>query len=163
LVTPLHSAVLQDAMQCLILALAGLISLLCRKEMNMFRTISALVCTLAFVGCVNQNTWSPAVDPYNDPNASKLSVNEAECRQIAQKASGNSMQETGKGAAIGGLIGAAAGAAIGAAVGSPGKGAAVGAAAGGFGGGASQGAKSNESFQEVFKNCMKARGHTVLN
>jgi len=131
--------------------------------MNMFRTISALVCTLAFVGCVNQNTWSPAVDPYNDPNASKLSVNEAECRQIAQKASGNSMQETGKGAAIGGLIGAAAGAAIGAAVGSPGKGAAVGAAAGGFGGGASQGAKSNESFQEVFKNCMKARGHTVLN
>jgi hypothetical protein len=84
-------------MQRSILALAGLISLLCRKEMNMFRTISALVCTLAFVGCVNQNTWSPAVDPYNDPNASKLSVNEAECRQIAQKASGNSMQETGKG------------------------------------------------------------------
>ena len=128
----------------------------------MTRMLPALVCALALAGCVNQNTWTPAVDPYNDPNAARLGVDEAQCRQIAQKASGGAMQSTGKGTIIGGLLGAAAGAAIGAAAGDPGMGAAVGAAAGGFGGGAYGSAKSGQSFEQVFKNCLRERGHTVL-
>ncbi len=118
---------------------------------------------IAVAGCVNQNTWTPSVDPYNDPNAARLGVDEAQCRQIAQQASGGSLQQTGKGALVGGLLGAAAGAAIGAAAGDPGMGAAVGAAAGGLGGGAYQGTKSNQSFEQVFKNCLRGRGHNVLN
>jgi outer membrane lipoprotein SlyB len=123
----------------------------------------ALAVAFALAGCVNQNTWSPTVDPYTDPNAARLGIDEAQCRQIANQSAGSSLQQTGKGALIGGLLGAAAGAAIGAAAHDPGMGAAIGAAAGGFGGGAYEGTKSNQSFQQVFTNCMRERGHKVLN
>ena len=122
-----------------------------------------LVATIALAGCVNQNTWSPTVDPYTDPNAARLGTDEAQCRQIATQSSGGSLEQTGKGAILGGLLGAAAGAAIGAAAGNAGRGAAIGAATGGFGGGAYEGAKTSKSFQQVFTNCMRERGHTVLN
>jgi uncharacterized protein YcfJ len=113
-------------------------------------------------GCVNQNTWRPTVDPYNDPNSERLGIDEAQCRQIAQQSAGGTAQETGKGAAMGGLFGAALGAAIGAAAGNPGEGAAIGAAAGGFGGGARGASKSGDQFKQVFVNCMRGRGHNVL-
>ena len=129
----------------------------------MAKTWSVLVATIALAGCVNQNTWSPTVDPYTDPNAARLGTDEAQCRQIATQSSGGSLQQTGKGAILGGLLGAAAGAAIGAAAHDPGMGAAIGAAAGGFGGGAYEGARTSQSFQQVFTNCMRERGHTVLN
>ena len=129
----------------------------------MAKTWSVLVATLALAGCVNQNTWSPTVDPYTDPNAARLGTDEAQCRQIATQSSGGSLQQTGKGAILGGLLGAAAGAAIGAAAHDPGMGAAIGAAAGGFGGGAYEGTKSNQGFQQVFTNCLRERGHKVLN
>ena len=129
----------------------------------MVKRCSVLVATIALAGCVNQNTWSPTVDPYTDPNAARLGIDESQCRQIATQSSGGSLQQTGKGALLGGLLGAAAGAAIGAAAHNPGMGAAIGAAAGGFGGGAYEGAKTSQSFQQVFTNCMRERGHTVLN
>jgi len=127
------------------------------------RAGSVLVAVIALAGCVNQNTWSPTVDPYTDPNAARLGIDEAQCRQIANQAAGSSLQQTGKGALLGGLLGAAAGAAIGAAAHDPGMGAAIGAAAGGFGGGAFEGTKSNQSFQTIFTNCLRERGHKVLN
>lgn len=130
---------------------------------NTSRTAPALVAVLALAGCVNQNTWTPTVDPYTDPNAARLGTDEAQCRQIATQASGGSLEQTGKGVLIGGLLGAAAGAAIGAAVGDPGAGAAIGAAAGGFGGGGYEASKSSQSFQQVFENCLRERGHRVLN
>jgi outer membrane lipoprotein SlyB len=129
----------------------------------MAKTWSMTVAALALAGCVNQNTWTPTVDPYTDPNAARLGIDEAQCRQIAQQASGGSLQQTGKGALIGGLLGAAAGAAIGAAAHDPGMGAAIGAAAGGFGGGGYEAAKTSQSFEQVFSNCLRERGHTVLN
>jgi outer membrane lipoprotein SlyB len=129
----------------------------------MVKRCSVLVATIALAGCVNQNTWSPTVDPYTDPNAARLGTDEAQCRQIATQSSGGSLEQTGKGAILGGLLGAAAGAAIGAAAGNAGMGAAIGAATGGFGGGAYEGAKTSKSFQQVFTNCMRERGHTVLN
>lgn len=127
------------------------------------KTWSVLVAAIAFAGCVNQNTWSPTVDPYTDPNAARLGIDEAQCRQIAEQSSGGSLRQTGKGAILGGLLGAAAGAAIGAAAGDPGMGAAIGAATGGFGGGTYEGVQSNRDFQQVFTNCMRERGHRVLN
>ena len=77
-------------------------------------------------GCVNQNTWVPTVDTYGDPNAWRLSQDEAQCRQLAMQASGSTVKKTAEGVGIGGLLGAAAGAAIGAAAGDPGMGAAIG-------------------------------------
>jgi outer membrane lipoprotein SlyB len=128
----------------------------------MAKIASTLVVVLALAGCVNQNTWSPTVDPYTDPNAARLGMDEAQCRQIAQQASGGSLEQTGKGAIVGGLLGAAAGAAIGAAVHDPGAGAAIGAAVGGFGGGGYEAAKTSQSYQQVFANCLRERGHPVL-
>jgi len=134
-----------------------------RLTQELARLAAVLVIAAALAGCANQNTWSPTVDPYTDPNVARLGTDEAQCRQIAMQASGGSLQQTGKGAILGGLLGAAAGAAIGAAAGDAGMGAAIGAAAGGFGGGAYEGAQSNEKFQQVFTNCLRERGHTVLN
>ena len=117
---------------------------------------------LVLVGCVNQNTWVPTVDTYSDPNAWRLSQDEAQCRQLAMSASGSSVKKTADGTGIGGLLGAAAGAAIGAAAGDPGLGAAVGAAAGGFGGGAYEGFSTNAAFKTDFDNCLRERGHQVI-
>lgn len=116
----------------------------------------------ALVGCVNQNTWTPTVDTYGDPNAWRLSQDEAQCRQLAMQAAGSSLKKTAEGTGIGGLLGAAAGAAIGAAAGDPGMGAAVGAAAGGFGGGAYEGFSTNAAFEKDFENCLRERGHQVI-
>jgi outer membrane lipoprotein SlyB len=117
---------------------------------------------LVLAGCVNQNTWTPTVDTYNDPNAWRLSQDEAQCRQLAMHASGSSLKQTAEGTAIGGLLGAAAGAAIGAAAGVPGMGAAIGAAAGGFGGGGYESFETTDQFKNAFDQCLRERGHQVI-
>jgi len=124
--------------------------------------IPAVLVVLLLLGCVNQNTWTPTIDPYGDPNAARITQDEVECRQLAEQASGGSLRKTAEGVGIGGAIGAAAGAALGAIVGSPGAGAAMGATLGGFGGGMSEGSKSNQTFQSAFDECMTNRGHKVL-
>lgn len=129
----------------------------------MYATRILALAALALSGCVNQNTWTPTVDAYNDPNAWRISQDEAQCRQLALQASGGSLKKTAEGTGIGGLLGAAAGAAIGAAVGVPGMGAAIGAAAGGFGGGTYEGLENNQAFKNGFDQCMRERGHQVIN
>ncbi|GJL80176.1 MAG: hypothetical protein NPINA01_31650 [Nitrospinaceae bacterium] len=131
----------------------------------MYKTITAvfLVSAMALTGCASQGDWRPTVDPYGDPNAASIERNIVECRQLAKNAAGSTAKEAGKGALIGGAIGAAAGAALGAAVGSPGKGAAIGAAAGGIGGGAKQGFGAEGDYKEAYKECMRGRGHRVIN
>jgi len=122
-----------------------------------------LCSTLAVAGCASVTGWTPTVDPYNDPNANRISADTVECKQLASQSSGWTPGETAKGMAVGGLLGAAAGAAIGAAVGDPGTGAAIGAAAGGVGGGAHQGYNAEQTYQSAFRTCMRNRGHNVLN
>lgn len=126
-------------------------------------TSLGLAFALALSGCATQTGWAPTVDPYNDPNANRISADMVECKQLALQASGGTSTEALKGGAVGGLIGAAAGAAIGAAVGSPGTGAAIGAATGGVGGAASKGYGSEENYQIAFRQCMRNRGHNVIN
>jgi outer membrane lipoprotein SlyB len=109
---------------------------------------------LALAGCVNQNTWTPTVDTFNDPNAWRLSQDEAQCRQLAMHASGGSLKKTAEGTAIGGLLGAA--------VGVPGMGAAIGAAAGGFGGGGYESFETTDQFKQAFDQCLRERGHQVI-
>ena len=128
----------------------------------MQRTLLAAACALVLAGCVNQNTWTPTVDTYGDPNAWRLSQDEAQCRQLAMQSSGGSVKNTAEGVGIGGLLGAAAGAAIGAAAGSPGMGAAIGAAAGGFGGGAYESFDTGSAFKSAFDQCLRQRGHDVI-
>jgi hypothetical protein len=129
----------------------------------MTRCGSILALALLLGGCVNQNTWKPSVDPYADPNAANLSRDEADCRRIARESSGSTAGKTAKGTGIGAGVGAAAGAIFGAIAGSPGLGAAAGAAVGGLGGGGYEAIESSKDFKTVFSNCMRGRGHTVLN
>ncbi len=113
--------------------------------------------------CASQTGWTPTVDTYNDPNASRLNQDMAECQQLASQASGGLGKETLVGAGVGGLIGAAGGAALGAALGNAGTGAALGAATGGIGGGLSQGMNSETQYKHAYTNCLRERGHKVIN
>ena len=114
-------------------------------------------------GCYSQGGWTPTVDSYNDPNAYRINQDMAECKDLASHASGGTAKETLIGAGVGGLIGAAGGAALGAIAGSPGTGAAIGAAAGGIGGGAKQGFESEGQYKRAYSNCMRNRGHRIVN
>jgi hypothetical protein len=102
-------------------------------------------------GCAPQSPYPP----YGG------SADDAECRHIAESASGGTVTEVGKGAIVGGAVGAAAGAAAGAIAGNAGKGAAIGAATGGVGGAVVQGARKNQRYNDVFASCMRERGHNV--
>jgi outer membrane lipoprotein SlyB len=127
------------------------------------RTMMVALVAVAVAGCsVSQSTWTPTVDTYGDSRAQYVSRDMQECRELAMQASGSSTRKAVEGGAVGGLIGAAAGAALGAAFGSPGTGAAVGAAAGGLGTGAVRGVMSEQDFKSAFRQCMRNRGHTVL-
>lgn len=112
--------------------------------------------------CASQTGWTPTVDPYGDPNAYRLNQDMSECQNLARSASSTGI-ETAKGAGIGALLGAAGGAAIGAIAGNPASGAAIGAAAGGIGGGAKTGVDAESQYKRAYINCMRNRGHSVVN
>lgn len=114
--------------------------------------------------CYSYTDWTPTVDTYaNTANNSRLNQDMAECKQIALQASGGTATESAKGAAVGGLLGAASGAAIGAIAGNAGTGAAIGATAGGLGGATKQGLDSEEVYKRSYSNCLRNRGHSVVN
>jgi outer membrane lipoprotein SlyB len=124
---------------------------------------TALALTLAWTGCATRQPWSPTVDTYGSSRAQYVSRDTEECRHLALQVSGSAPEQAARGAVMGGLIGAAGGAALGAALGSPGTGAAIGAAAGGVGLGATRAAQSERAFKQAFSNCMRQRGHNVIN
>lgn len=136
--------------------------------MNKLSGSLAVVLSLLLTACADsggmQSFGAPtaAVDPANDPNAYRLQQDQYECRQIAEQGSGGTLASGAKGAAIGGLVGAAGGAAIGAIAGSPGTGAAIGAAVGGIGAGTQQGYSAHSDKNRIYKNCLRNRGHNVL-
>ncbi len=131
--------------------------------MSFVRNVSYGSSLMLLTACATYTDWKPTIDPHNDPHANRIERDLYECKQLSISASGDGAEESTKGAVLGGLLGAASGAAIGAVSGNAGSGAALGAAIGGFGGGAKQGFGTDNSYKEVFKKCLKNRGHTVLN
>jgi outer membrane lipoprotein SlyB len=118
---------------------------------------------LLCAACVTQQPWTPTVDTYGSSRAQYLPRDTEECRALAFQTSGSAPAEGARGAVVGGLVGAATGAAIGAAVGNVGRGAAIGGIAGGVGTGLSRTAQSEAQFKRAFNNCMRQRGHRVIN
>lgn len=118
---------------------------------------------IALGGCATAGNWAPTVDSKTSRDPASLSADMAECRELALQASGGTAGKSVEGALVGGAIGAAAGAAIGALSGSAGSGAATGAAVAGIGGGVAQGLSAEESFKSAYRNCLRGRGHQVLN
>ncbi|UOA09854.1 glycine zipper family protein [Methylobacter sp. S3L5C] len=123
---------------------------------------SVFIGSILLSGCYSYGGYQPTVDSYNDPNAYRINQDMAECKQLADQASGGTTKETAIGAGTGALLGAAGGAIIGAFTGSPGMGAAIGAAGGGFGGGAYKGLSTEEKYKSSYNNCMGNRGHKVV-
>lgn len=130
--------------------------------MKTLKISTVLVGGVLLSACASQTGWTPTVDPYNDPNAYRINQDMAECRQLAESASGGTAKEAAIGAGVGGLVGAAGGAVVGAFTGNPGAGAAIGAAAGGFGGAAKQGFSAEDKYKSAYNNCMSGRGHRVI-
>ena len=128
------------------------------KKLSAFVLVSAFI----FTGCASESGWRPTVDPHGDPHAEAIEYDQRECENLAHQSSGGTASSAGKGALVGGLIGAAGGAAIGAAFGSPGTGAMVGAAAGGIGGASQQGIGAEDQYKRSYVNCMRNRGHNVI-
>jgi len=130
----------------------------------MRRLASIVAVQLLFsTACAAQGGWSPTVDTFGSSRAQYLSRDKWECRELASQSSGSAAGSAARGAVQGGLVGAAGGAAMGAVLGNAGRGAALGAAAGGIGRGAQQASASDAQFQRTFSNCLRARGHNVIN
>jgi outer membrane lipoprotein SlyB len=109
-----------------------------------------------------QSGWTPTVDTFGSSRAQYLSQDLWECRELATQTSGTRTGSAARGALRGGAVGAAGGAAIGAALGNAGRGAAIGAAAGGISRGAGQASGAEAQFRRAFSNCLRARGHNVI-
>ncbi len=124
---------------------------------------ASLGLSVVFAGCVTQQPWTPTVDTYGSERAQFLHRDMNECRSLAFEVSGSAPAQGARGALVGGAVGAAGGAALGAALGNAGRGAAIGAAAGGIGTGVARTQQSEAEFRRAFSNCLRQRGHRVLN
>jgi hypothetical protein len=131
-----------------------------RNEQMIYNKI-VVIALLFLVGCAQTTGYRPVVDTYNDPRAAYLNQDAAQCEQIAKDNSG-----VGRGVATdgltGALIGGATGAALGAVIGNPATGAAIGGTIGGLGGATKGGVEADQSYKRIFKNCLRGRGHNVL-
>ena len=126
------------------------------------KQIVFLVISLFLMSCVSQNSWTPEVDTANDPKADQLATDEEQCRVLAKQGAGSTKQ-VAEGAAEGAAIGVLAGAALGAIGGDAGMGAATGVTGGATAGGVTMARDSNADFKRIFTNCLRERGHPVLN
>jgi len=117
------------------------------------RTILAIAVLALVAGCA----YRPVVDPKMSKNPERFDADLAECRQLAEGGT------SGGGATVGGAaVGAALGAGIAAASGN--RDAMGGAAgAGAVIGGAKGAGGSAREKRTIVRNCLKGRGHAVLN
>ncbi len=143
----------------------------------MKKRIGGIICCfalLAIAGCATLPTGpSVRVLPGTGKSFEEFQVDDAVCRQYADRAIGISPQQvanqnTATGAVAGTLIGAGLGAAIGAAAGDPGIGAAIGAGSGllvGTSAGAESGRvygyEAQKRYDNTYIQCMYAKGNQV--
>lgn len=121
-----------------------------------------LVFSAVFInGCASMSGWKPIVDPRQDQHPETTQRDMAECKALADQAS-DVTKEVAMGAGVGAVSGAAGGAAVGAIAGSAATGAAAGAILA-VPAGLWEGYQANEDFKRAFKNCMRQRGHTLVN
>jgi len=104
----------------------------------------------------------PVVDPASIKNQDKYYRDNAECKSLAKENKGGA-GNVAKDTAIGAGVGAGTGALLGVIGGSVGKGLGIGAVVGGVAGGGTSIYKNQKNYDEIYKNCMRGRGYTVLN
>jgi len=122
---------------------------------------TTLVLSALATGCASMSGWRPVVDPRMDQHPETAQRDMLECKALADQAS-DITKEVAMGAGVGAVTGAATGAAVGAIAGSAATGAAGGAILA-VPAGLWKGYEANEDFKRAFKNCMRQRGHTLVN
>jgi len=125
------------------------------------RVVSVLLIALWLGGCAAHGYYRPTVDPYKDPHADRIQQDYYECESLAHQAS-RVEEEAARGALVGGGIGMIGGMFLGALTGRPVHGAMAGATVGGVAGGVSQGMNADQRFIAAYRNCMRNRGHNVI-
>lgn len=127
-------------------------------------TFTFILSCLLLTACAQMGGYTPVVDTrVNSPQANaNLNRDLQECQVLAEQVSGSTVRKAGIGAGVGALGGAAAGAVIGAIGGNAGTGAAIGAVTGVIGGAAQQGISSDSDYKNAYNNCMRGRGHRIL-
>jgi uncharacterized protein YcfJ len=133
--------------------------------MNKLLAPTLILSSLLLAACAQTRGYTPAIDTRTSNPSATANIDRdiQECQALAEQAAGNTAAETGIGAVAGGALGAATGAIVGVVSGkNVGKAAIIGATAGGIGGAAKQGFESNSKYQQAYKNCMSARGHSVV-
>jgi hypothetical protein len=130
--------------------------------MNTFSKCAVLLSIAALAACSSMRGWTPVVDTTLDKHPNTLNTDLVQCKQLADQAADatGTMLERG---GIGVLGGAAGGALLGAIAGAPGTGAALGAVTGVGGGVGSAALESDAQFRRAYINCLKQRGHPVIN
>ncbi|NOQ35972.1 MAG: hypothetical protein GQ569_08755 [Methylococcaceae bacterium] len=133
---------------------------------------SMILSSLLLTACAQQTGWTPTVDTYGDQNAHRLNQDMQECQQLALRSSGDTVQDAAIGTGVGAVAGAATGAAVGATSGAiredgsagedAGTGAIIGGALGAAVGGIQQGYTSDSQYQKAYADCLRYRGHRVI-
>jgi outer membrane lipoprotein SlyB len=136
--------------------------------MRRLLSLSAAVAIVTACATTSQAQWTPTVDTYGSSRAQYLTRDTEECRALALRTSGSTREQATQGAVSRGLVGAATGAAVGAVVAGDNwrgarSGAAIGGAAGALSGGHRAASQTDAAFQRAFNNCMRQRGHRVIN
>ncbi|MGP0630421.1 hypothetical protein ACTRW9_11975 [Nitrospina sp. 32_T5] len=123
--------------------------------------IPFLILSFIVSGCASYGSYKPVIDPKTGSSPQTLEVDLKECKAIASQAA-ETVEEAGKGSVVGGAIGAFFGGLLGFITGNPVRGASTGAVIGGGVGGVQGGVSAEEKYKRVYRNCMRNRGHTVL-
>jgi outer membrane lipoprotein SlyB len=126
---------------------------------------TAILATLLLGACAQTRDYAPTVDTRASNPAATANYDRdlQECKDLATQAAGNTATEAAIGAGVGGAIGAGTGAIVGAVADkNVGTAAMIGAAAGGVAGAAKQGFESDSKYKKTFRDCMRSRGHNVI-
>lgn len=116
-------------------------------------------------GCAGTTKWEPTLNTKPDKNASAISQDVTECRDLAFKAAGF-LEDGLEGAIISGAGGAAEGAVIGALIsgaGGAGVAAAAGAPIGAIAGLWYSEYEADLTYKRAYSNCLFQRGHFPIN
>lgn len=119
-----------------------------------------IITLLLLSGCASVTQYKPIVDTYGDTRATFLTQDTVECEQIAKQVS--VAKDVVAYGATGALVGGAGGAAYGALFANPAIGAAAGAIGSSLAAATYGGFQADERYKRVFRNCLRGRGHKVL-
>ena len=112
-------------------------------------------------GCASYSNYQPVVDVSNNANNVNLQKDMVECRQLAEQASNN--PDAARNIIGSTVLGSGLGALGGLAFNNPAGGAIVGSVAGLGMSGAREAINSDNQFKQAYINCLRSRGHNVIN